>query len=51
MQITDLIGKKCRFVKESDKFPESYEPGRITVLLSEENRIVEIYRENDLPQI
>lgn len=41
--IKDLIGRKCRVVSYGDAAPADVEPGRITIFLDKEGRILELY--------
>jgi len=49
--IKDLKGRKCRIITFGNKVPQDRDPGRVTIFLSEENRIEQIYLEPDLPEI
>ena len=47
--VGELIGKKCRVVREGDHVTGDIEPGRVTILINQHGRIVEIYEDPALP--
>ncbi|RAS34069.1 hypothetical protein SAMN02745903_00192 [Pseudomonas sp. URMO17WK12:I5] len=47
--LSDLIGSKCRLVHLSDRVTEDIVPGRITILVDDKDRIIEIYKDPSLP--
>lgn len=47
--LSDLIGSKCRLVHLSDHVTEVIEAGRITILVDDQDRIIEIYKDPSLP--
>ncbi len=48
--VSELIGKKCRVVKITDRVTGDRDPGRVTILLDEHGHILEIYKEPDCPR-
>jgi|LNAP01.1.fsa_nt_gb hypothetical protein len=47
--IEDLIGRKVRVVRRDGKEPQGYEPGRVSFLVNDEGRILNVFFERDLP--
>lgn len=47
--IKKLIGRKVRIVREHGKEPQGYEPGRVSFLVDDDGRIVNVFFEGDLP--
>lgn len=47
MTIKELIGRKCQVVRVGDSVTQEIEPGRITILLNEHGRILNLYLDPD----
>jgi hypothetical protein len=47
--IKELVGRKCRVVRRGDLVTQEVEPGRVTIALSDNGRIEDVYFEPDLP--
>ena len=50
VSIKDLIGRKFRVVRQGDVVNQEIDSGRVTIFLSKDNRIEEIYCDPDLPR-
>ncbi|MEQ1096033.1 hypothetical protein [Acinetobacter johnsonii] len=47
--IKQLLGRKVRIVYPEDRITEEYQPGRITIYITEEHLISDIKSESDIP--
>ncbi len=47
--IEELLGRKVRIVYPEDRITEEYQPGRITIYITEEHLISDIKSESDIP--
>jgi len=47
--LSELIGHTCRFVRLTDHVTEDIVPGRVTILLDDQDRIIEIYKDPNFP--
>ncbi|QGY31973.1 hypothetical protein [Pantoea cypripedii] len=48
--VQDLLGKVCQIHRKGDVLIQDIVPGRITICLDEDSRVIEVFEESPLPQ-